>query len=404
MILEIVLLVVLLIFSFSFSGSETALFSIRKAQLRDLSSTDKKLHDNIVCMQKKGAVYLSTILIGNTLVNVTAASISLKLFLDSGLANYEMYNFLIMSFLVIIFGEVLPKTIALENNIKFISWVRHMLFLFSRLFYPFIFIINLINGCFLKIFSLFMGPVEPDLEKGELFSVLSKLEGGLSREERTINRNFLRLLEKDADSIVIHRSDMRGIDLEDDPEDIKLALRASDQHYIPVYEGKMDNIVGLFDLYSLFDKAGDDLLSHIKKNLIPGEYIPLYSNVEKLLRHLSSYRKPIFLVDEYGGIEGMLTAEHIMDMVSLSDETYIRELTRNTFRINPQTSVFEMEIFFEMDIFKEDGSSTILELFLDRLRRMPKKNDAVDFGKITVLVDKVENFAVRSFKVKVKDV
>lgn len=401
MILEVLLLIILLGFSFAFSGSETALFSIKKTQMNTLLSENPKLHRSISDMQKKSTSFLLTILVSNNLVNIAASTLSLKIFMDLGIANYQVYNFAVMSIIVIIFGEILPKTIALNRNIRFVSKMSPPLYFASSLFFPLNFIISKVALFFLSINSFFLGATDHDLEKGELFSLLSRIKGEASGAAQTINRNFFRLMEQDPDSIIIHRNDIKGLNLSDPEYLIKESLKRTDHRFITVFSENIDNVLGIYDLYSMFEKSGENIKDHIRKNLIQGLFYPIYTNPEKLLKGLGKYGRPVFLVDEYGGIEGLLTIEHIVDMLTLRDDEFIKKVSNSTYVVNPQITVFEMEVFFQMDIFKEEGSNTLIEVFLDRLGRMPKKGDSVTFQGANIEVEKTDGYQVISFKVKV---
>ncbi|MCD6578761.1 DUF21 domain-containing protein, partial [bacterium] len=236
MIIEIFVLIILIIFSFTFSGSETALFSIKSHQLADLKKTDKKLHDCVNGFLKNTSKTLLIILISNTLVNLLATSLSLKIFQSLNIKHFELWNFLIMSFIIILFGEIFPKTLALEKNISFFKSTNLILKIFAVIIYPIIFIINGIDIFFMSIINKKFQPSAQNLSKEELFALLYKSNEmrNISKDENIIYKNFIRLLDRDMKSLVIYRGDIIGIDINDKDSIIKEVLKGYKKRYISV--------------------------------------------------------------------------------------------------------------------------------------------------------------------------
>ncbi|MCD6577938.1 hypothetical protein J7L48_00515, partial [bacterium] len=171
--------------------------------------------------------------------------------------------------------------------------------------------------------------------------------------------------------------------------------------YISVYKKSIDNFKGVLDIYKLFDIRKEDLKESILENLEVPLYLPETIKLSLLLKEMGK-EKLIFIVDEYGDIQGMLDSEEIMNNFFTLSSVFIKKIDENRFEINPQTALYEIEVYLEDDIFEETGDKTVIEFFLEQLNRIPKENDLISVGNVEIIVNEIEEFRVKSFIIKVK--
>lgn len=395
---QIIALVFLVAMSAVFSSSETAITSVSKIKVRQLDQKDnknahllKKLHDNM-------QTTISTILIGNNIVNIAASSIATILFTNIFHQNGALISTVVMTVFVLIFGEVIPKTIAQYKNKSVALKFSRFIYLLTIVFKPIVKVLNLLTRLIIK---LFVGEDEDSstLTEEELKTLVevSEEEGVLKNQETEIMINALELKETLAVDIMTPRTSMASVDIEDAESDLKEIIKNITYSRIPVYEGSIDDIIGVLHIKELAHKIiEDDRDFKVRDILKPAFYAYEYIPVVDLFKQMRTKNISIsIIIDEYGGTSGIVTMEDILEeLVGEIDDEYdnekeVTKLSDNEYLVDPEMRIDEVNERFDLDI-KSDKFDSIGGFVIELLDRMPKSKDEVEFENLKFVVVNVD--------------
>lgn len=395
---QIIALVFLVAMSAVFSSSETAITSVSKIKVRQLDQKDnknahllKKLHDNM-------QTTISTILIGNNIVNIAASSIATILFTNIFHQNGALISTVVMTVFVLIFGEVLPKTIAQYKNKSVALKFSRFIYFLTLVFKPIVKILNLLTRLIIK---LFVGEDEDSstLTEEELKTLVevSEEEGVLKNQETEIMINALELKETLAVDIMTPRTSMASVDIEDAESDLKEIIKNITYSRIPVYEDNIDDIIGVLHIKELAHKIiEDDRDFKVRDILKPAFYAYEYIPVVDLFKQMRTKNISIsIIIDEYGGTSGIVTMEDILEeLVGEIDDEYdhekeVTKLSDNEYLVDPEMRIDEVNERFDLDI-QSDKFDSIGGFVIELLDRMPKSKDEVEFENLKFVVVNVD--------------
>lgn len=395
---QIIALVFLVAMSAVFSSSETAITSVSKIKVRQLDQKDnknahllKKLHDNM-------QTTISTILIGNNIVNIAASSIATILFTNIFHQNGALISTVVMTVFVLIFGEVLPKTIAQYKNKSVALKFSRFIYFLTIVFKPIVKILNVLTRLIIK---LFVGEDEDSstLTEEELKTLVevSEEEGVLKNQETEIMINALELKETLAVDIMTPRTSMASVDIEDAENDLKEIIKNITYSRIPVYEDNIDDIIGVLHIKELAHKIiEDDRDFKVRDILKPAFYAYEYIPVVDLFKQMRTKNISIsIIIDEYGGTSGIVTMEDILEeLVGEIDDEYdhekeVTKLSDNEYLVDPEMRIDEVNERFDLDI-QSDKFDSIGGFVIELLDRMPKSKDEVEFENLKFVVVNVD--------------
>ncbi|OXZ28397.1 hemolysin [Finegoldia magna] len=395
---QIIALVLLVAMSSVFSSSETAITSVSKIKVRQLDQKDnknahllKKLHDNM-------QTTISTILIGNNIVNIAASSIATILFTNIFHQNGALISTVVMTVFVLIFGEVLPKTIAQYKNKSVALKFSRFIYLLTIVFKPIVKVLNLLTRLIIK---LFVGEDEDSstLTEEELKTLVevSEEEGVLKNQETEIMINALELKETLAVDIMTPRTSMASVDIEDAESDLKEIIKNITYSRIPVYEDSIDDIIGVLHIKELAHKIIEDYRDFKVRDILkPAFYAYEYIPVVDLFKQMRTKNISIsIIIDEYGGTSGIVTMEDILEeLVGEIDDEYdnekeVTKLSDNEYLVDPEMRIDEVNERFDLDI-QSDKFDSIGGFVIELLDRMPKSKDEVEFENLKFVVVNVD--------------
>ena len=395
---QIIALIFLVLMSAVFSSSETAITSVSKIKVRQLDQKDdknahllKKLHDNM-------QTTISTILIGNNIVNIAASSIATILFTNIFHQNGALISTIVMTVFVLIFGEVIPKTIAQYKNKSVALKFSRFIYLLTIIFKPIVKVLNILTRLVIK---LFVGEDEDSstLTEEELKTLVevSEEEGVIKNQETEIMINALELKETLAVDIMTPRTSMASVDIEDAENDLKEIIKNITYSRIPVYEDNIDDIIGVLHIKELVHKIiEDDREFKIRDILKPAFYAYEYIPVVDLFKQMRAKNISIsIIIDEYGGTSGIVTMEDILEeLVGEIDDEYdnekeVTKINDNEYLVDPEMRIDEVNERFDLDI-QSDKFDSIGGFVIELLDRMPKSKDEVEFENLKFVVVNVD--------------
>lgn len=380
------LIAILLLISAFFSGSETAFFSLSKIQLKKLEKSNKSSSKRIFRLLSKTRQLLITVLIGNTLVIILASSLATLIALDiaksyqpGSLGIIITLEIIIMTLLILIFGEITPKIFAFSKPVFLSKFASLPLEMLKFILYPIIFILD-------KLISLFSSQKDKDTnENSSLTSedfhnfVKSKSQNHpLEENEKKIIDSIFRFSSTLVKEIIVPRVDIIGVEISEGLEKAKKVISDSGYSRVPVYHKKIDEIVGV--LY-----AKDLLLNSEKKTLSSIMRKPFYvtenMKIQNLLNQFKSKKIQIaIVVDEYGGTSGLITLEDILEQLvgEIMDEydeemPDITKINNSDYLLSGMTNIQDINQQFNLMLNEE--YENLAALLYDELNHVPQKNE-----------------------------
>ncbi len=398
MFFEIIVLfiaiIILLILSAFFSGSETALTASTRSRLTGLRMKGKTKAKVAIELLNKKESLIGAILLGNNLVNILASALAtsllIKLFGNTGVA----YAVIIMTALIVIFAEILPKSYAIANAEK-------LALLVSPILKPLVLILAPITWLMEKIVFSLLSFVGIDHDKNSRsISVEDEIrgtvnlhhkEGRLFKLDKDMVTGILDLSEITVEDIMVHRSNIFMVNIDDNPEKIIFQVTDSPHTRIPVWKDNNENIIGLIHAKNLLKmlnhKNGKEISSDdIKNSLIKTWFVPETTSLkDQLQMHLRRKIKLAMVVDEYGALKGMISLEDIIEEIvgDISDEhdidlsDVIREKD-GSLTVNGTTEIRNINRNYGWNLPDEDAN-TISGLIINESRSFPQKGQIFQF-------------------------
>lgn len=386
-------ILVLLIFSGFFSGSETALTATSRARMHTLErdgSARAAIVNKLIEVRER---LIGAILLGNNLVNILASAIATSLFLDLFGEAGVVYATLVMTALVLIFAEVLPKTYAITNPDRMALFVAPIIRVVVYAFAPVTATVQFIVRRTLRL-------VGADVDdSAEVLSAHEELrgaidlhhkEGGVGTDDRLMLGGILDLRDLQVDDVMIHRKNMQALSLDDDPADLVEQVLASPYTRIPLWEEDPDNIVGVLHakdlLRALISHDGNAGGLDIKSLASEAWFVP---ETTSLVEQLNAFRQRkshfALVVDEYGSIMGLVTLEDIIEEIvgEITDEHDVevkglRPQSDGTCNVDGTLTVRDLNRALDWDL-PEEEAITVAGLVIHEAQTIPEVGQTFSF-------------------------
>ncbi|MGO1528116.1 MAG: hemolysin family protein [Senegalia sp. (in: firmicutes)] len=403
--IRIGILFILIILSAIFSSSETAITTLKIAKIRKLRETNEKKALLLERIKKQINMMLSTILIGNNLVNILATAILTEITVEvfKG-SSSTLISTAIMTIIILIFGEITPKTYAAQNPEKVSVLIARPLVVLSFIFKPVLIILNFITGFFIKLMGGDINHTGPFVTEEEIRSLVDvgEEEGVVKLQEKEMIENIFEIDHIDVGDVMVPRIDIIAVAEDDSMEDALEKITKFGHSRIPVYKESIDNIVGILYAKDVLPFIGYKNVEINETKIIDimrnAYYVPETKKVNKLLRELQFNKVHMAIVlDEYGGTEGLVTIEDILEEIvgDILDEydvdiDLIEKINENTFNVKAEVSLEDINEIFLTD-FPEEEFDSLGGYIFNTLGRVPIKGDKLENSKISIIVKKVTN-------------
>jgi len=404
-----ILLVILIALSAFFSASETAYTTVNKIRLQNYVDAGSKKAKTALFIAENYDRTLTTILIGNNIVNIGASSIATLLFVKLFGPSGAAISTAVMTILILIFGEVLPKSFAKESSEKFALAFSRPLRILMTLFWPVVFLFIQ-----LKKVAKHISPIKeeetPTVTEQELKFIVESIEdeGVLEKQESELVQHALEFDEKTVQEVLTPRVDMTTLDIEDDLQtNIGLVLTERFSR-IPVCRGTSDRIIGILHTKDLLEALvrGDaiDLASMVQ----PAFFVYKTKKLSSLLTDFKRNKTHVAIVtDDYGGTVGMVTMEDLLEELvgDIWDED--EEIIRDFVRIDSQHFLISgdltiRELFDHLDLpFSnlESNHTSCGGWALEALGHIPQAGEAFQFKNITLTIQEMDDQRVKKLSV-----
>ena len=403
---EIVIILVLIALNGLFSMSEFALVSAKRTRLKQRAEEGDTRADVALKLANEPTPFLSTIQIGITLVGIFAGAFGgstiakeLAAYLREfpALAPYSSglsitLVVVLITYLTLIFGELVPKRLALNNAESIASAVAKPMFYLSIIAKRFVIILSYSTESVLRVLKVRKITGPPVTEEEIKIMLEEGTEAGVfEKAELNMIEGVLEIGDRRVDSLMTHRSDIIGLDLEDSTDENLRKMIESGRSHFPVYEGELDNIVGMISVKKVLEKFVKSGTVDLRDLVTKPVFVPESASVLKLLESFKQTGVHFALItDEYGSIQGVITLHDILEAIvgevrSLGEpeEAQIRVREDGSWLIDGDTPIEKIKDFLPVDSFpgeKEGYYRTIAGLIIFILQRIPVTGDFIVHG------------------------
>ena len=411
-IIQLIILFILLVLSGFFSSAETAFTTVNHIRIRSLCESGNKKALIVEKILSNSSKMLSAVLIGNNIINISASSLA-TIFTQRLFGNYAVSIATgILTVLVLIFGEIIPKNLATLYSEKLVLIYAPVIYGLMWLFTPVIFIINKISTFLLRVLHIDTSKRASSITESELRTIVnvSHEEGIIETDERKMINNVFDFGDTEAKDVMVPRIDMAMADVNSSYEDIINLFQQERFTRIPIYEGSTDNVIGIINMKDLLlydHKEKFDVRTFLRK--------AFYTFESKKLSELMSEMKKtsvniIIVLDEYGVTVGLITIEDLLEEIvgdirdeyDSDEEEEFKKISNSEYIIEGQMKIDDLNDKLEINLSSENYDS-VGGIIIENLDRIPAQGDSVLLGNIRLTVQKLDKKRIDKILVKIID-
>jgi len=409
----LIILILLIVFSALISGSEVAFFSLSPSKKEEIKNSDKRSHQFIRGLLKTPDKLLATILVANNFINVGV--VILSTFLIHSLVNFSGFPLLgffleviLITFILLMFGEIIPKIYAGDDSLGFASFMAFPIFLVSKLFKPIVFFLTSSTSFFNKT----QNRLKPNISINELNHALELTNEDELSEDKNILKGIVKFGSTNVDQVMTPRIDVVAVEIDTPTHKLLQIINRDGYSRIPVYTESFDHINGVLyikDLLPHFHQLDDFRWQALIR---PPYFVPENKKIDDLLIEFQKNKVHIaIVVDEYGGTSGIITLEDIMEEIvgEITDELDDNDDLMYT-RVNDHTFLFDGKIplidfcricDLNQDLFKSarGDADSLAGLLLEIKGEFPKSNEIITFEGLTFQIEALDKRMIKKIKV-----
>lgn len=401
----LLLFLLFLLLSAFFSSAETAFIATDHIKLDYLSRGGSKKATQVQKLRQSVDRLLATILIGNTLVNTAAASVATYFFVSILPDNNNqavLYATVVTTLLILIISEINPKTYAAYNPLKLSFFFVRPLRFFIRLFYPFVKVMNFLTGLIFPAHKRQNG-LKPSLNTEEIKVLLAGEAHGLSALRSKMISEVLDIGSRPVREIMVPRPQVRALDCHSSASQVLDMIRATEFSRLPVFRERLDNIEGIIHVKDLLPFLIDGSEFKLQDLLRKPFFVPESASLESVLLQMqASANQLVFVVDEFGNMEGIVTLEDIMEELvgEIEDEhdaqaeDLIKQLAQDSFSVKGNTPIKDVNDRIPLSLPEKTDYTTIAGFFLHEFGHIPREDDCLEYDGNTYTVDKMKKHQI----------
>ncbi|NIL93430.1 MAG: DUF21 domain-containing protein [Woeseiaceae bacterium] len=401
------LLATLLVLSAFFSGSETALMSLNRYQLRHKAREGHRGAMLAESLLQRPDRLIGLILLGNNLVNFSAASLVAIIALKLGGEPAVALGTLLLTLVVLIFSEAAPKTLAALHPEKLAFPASFVYYPLLKITYPIVWLTNAASNGVLFLVGVRQGGTELQaLTREELRTLVYEAGSRISNRYREMLISILDLEKVTVDDVMVPHNEIVGIDLDDGDEEVQRIISQSEHTRLPVYRDNIDNIIGILHLRKLANIATQTIDHDALMRVLDEPYfVPEGTSLSNQLVQFQRRRQRIaFVVDEYGDIQGIVTLEDILEEIvgefttgPGDDEDVIRE-SANAWLVDASANIRELNRSQNWQL-PTDGPKTINGLIVERLETIPAPRTCLKISGYPIEIVESDDTRIRTVRI-----
>lgn len=397
--IQLLILILLIGLSAFFSSAETALTTVNKIRIRNLAEAGDRSAVTLTKVLEDQGKMLSAILVGNNVVNLTASSMSTTLAMNIWSNKAVGFATGILTLVILVFGEISPKTISTLYSEKISLKYAKFIYLFMTVMTPVIYAVNVLSSGFLRLVHVDPNRKQEAITEDELRTIVevSHEEGVIESEEKKIINNVFDFGDSVAKDIMVPRIDMAMVEVDAAYDELIDIFREEKYTRMPVYEETTDNVIGIINMKDvlLIDRNEE---FHIRDLLREPLYTYEYKNTAELMVEMrQTSNNMIIVLDEYGATAGMITLEDLLEEIvgEIRDE-YDEDEEQELVEIGPGEYVVEgsmklddLNDQLDLELESEDYDS-VGGLIIGQLDRLPEEGEGVVCDGIRLVVDRLD--------------
>lgn len=398
-VIQLLILFILLALSAFFSSSETALVTVNKIRMRNMAEGGNKQAETVIKTVENQGKMLSAILIGNNVVNLSASSLATVM--ASSLFGNKAVGIAtgILTLLILVFGEITPKTMATYSAEKISLKVAGYIYFLMTVLTPVIFLVNLLSGVVLKLCGVDTKEKRESITEDELRTIVevSHEEGVLETEEKKMITNVFDFGESLAKDIMVPRVDMTFAQVDDTYDQLLEVYRKERYTRIPVYEDSTDNVIGIINVKDLLLLDSNEEF-HIRDYLRQPLYTYEYKKASELMLEMrKSLNNIVIVLDEYGATAGLITLEDMLEEIvgdirdeyDSDEEESLVEIKPGVYRVNASMKLDDLNDRLELHLESEEYDS-LGGLVIGLLDHLPEEDEKVEEYGLQMTVEHVD--------------
>jgi putative hemolysin len=404
-----------------FSSAETAFTAINRIRLRQWFDKEKPNQSSkIEALLNHPSKLITAILIGNNFSNVACAALGTTILLDifhqlniSNQAIIMPAITIIITTILLIFGEITPKTIALKQPERLAIFSSKFLQPLLTLLYPVIYIFELLNQYISSLLNIKASPSSLNIEELKLMIDISRDDGVIEDEKNKMISNIFEFSDTIVREIMTPRTDTICI-ADNDTIQNAIHLIINEGHSrIPVYEEKMDNIIGIIYAKDLLSVSKSETTQSLRKFMRKAKFVPEYTPVESLLQQMKRSKLHMaIVVDEHGGLSGIVTLEDIVEEIlgEIQDEFDQDEkeecikLSKNMYDVDAKINIKELEDILDVKFPEDENYDTLGGLILHIKESFPTKGETILFNGLQIEVTNIKKRRILRLKIVKLDI
>ncbi len=402
----LILLFVLLILSAFFSGTETAIFSLRTHR--------EKVHDDIAKLLREPRRLLVSLLTGNTIVNVLMAAFAAMLasriadrfgFPEFGVVLIEV---VLITFVVVLFGEIIPKIIAIRQSNDFVRRIRVPLKIFSFLLYPVSVVLNTIVKLVLTVIPVRKEKIFDTEEELKILAQVSEEQGTLQTEESGMIQSIYKFHNKSVHEVMTPRVDMVALSSKSSIQDVIEVIREKQFSKIPIYKENIDDIRGILFAKDLIPfLSGEDPGIQLAALARPPFFVPESKELDALLGEFREKKTSIaIVVDEWGGTSGLITLEDVVEEVIGElidpydqDNPKIKKQKDGSIVVDARMGIYDLEEETGLEFPAGRDYDTLGGFIMQEMKDFSKPGDRINYADRDFIVEKVDGSRIEQVRI-----
>lgn len=405
---QLITLVVLLFLSAFFSSAETALTTVNKIRMRTLEEEGNGRAKTVLALTENSHKMLSAILIGNNIVNLSASSLATmfttrllsRTSLPVNQATAVGVTTGLLTLLVLIFGEIAPKTMATNQADKISLKYAPVIYGLTRVLTPVIFVINMMAGGVLRLFGVHKNSKGATITEDDFLTIIdvSHEEGVLEKEEREMITNVVDFGDSVAKDVMVPRIDIAFVDVDCSFDELVQRFREERYSRMPVYEESKDNIIGIVNLRDIFYYSSGKDAFQVRDVLRKPYFTYEYQKISDLLVEMRKDSVNIAIVlDEYGATAGLITLEDLLEEIvgeirdeyDDDEEDPIQKISDTEYIVDGNTRLDELNELIGTNFESEDYDSTAGHMICV-LEHIPVEGESIEADGIRMVIDSMD--------------